>query len=129
MSLLLAAKGGKAVNIPERQVSVFGPAPQTGFVDFGSDGRVLFSGLAPALWYAQQLTAIGNEYELRATIIEGVFTGQAPDVWVSLSSGRLFEITKEDSGIVTGTIFFEIRLAGSEYVIDGGTISFDVGVS
>ena len=124
MSLILSAKGVKAIDIPDLPSIATGTSsPQTAQAIFDNDGSLI---LTPntAKWYSFITAGIGNDYELYATVISGTgFTGTF-DAWQALSATLTFELSVA-SGAANGVIEFSIRRVGETVNMEVQQITFD----
>lgn len=130
MSLLLSAKGQKAVRIPSVIVSASGAsAPQQAFISFKSNGTVSYTSgetVLTANWYAVTTTGIGNEFELRAEASSGSAPTGTYDTWTQISGFQDW-LLQSNAGLVEGAVTFLIRRIGGD-TIDSRVINFSAEV-
>lgn len=129
MSLLLVGKSSKAVTWSvTAAVQTGASSPQTASVEFRSNGRLIASSNPDSLWYAAQVAAIGNDYEIYAELISGVGVTGDFDAWLSLSSNRIWTLEASSPGSVDATVEYSIRKAGQISVMHAGQIAITAEV-
>lgn len=129
MSLLLAGKSSKAVSWLVVGAAQAGESsPQIASVEFLSNGGLIASGIPDSLWYAAQVSAIGNDYEIYAEIVSGTGVAGNFDAWLSLSTNRVWSLEASSPGPVDSVIKFSIRKAGDVSIMHTGDITLTAEV-
>lgn len=125
MSILLAATGRGPIAVPFLTIDSTSPSsPREASVSFNPNGTITGE-LAAVVgnWFAVTTTGIGNSYEIRAEIVEGVFSAGTFDAWLSLGTTQQWTFSNGEPTVAFGVIEFSIRPNGVDIILATGQVT------
>ena len=103
-------------------ISILRPNPLFPELQFLRDGT--YTKIGGTTSYGDYVTpksaTVGDDYDIRLTVISGIVTGTATGSWVNLSTTRAWTLAGGAYSTFTGTM--EIRDVGAVSILDSATI-------